>query len=76
MKQQPRTGPIVWGTLLLALCVWVGGRTFFPGVVSGEVFLILTAIGLGVLLLGIGIAVAVRNHRPSDETELPPSVGE
>jgi len=62
-RARPRTGPIVWGTLFLAFCAWITQRAFFPEAIAPELWLTSIAIGLGVLLLGVGIAVGVRDRR-------------
>lgn len=65
-----RTGPIVWGALFLAFCAWIAQRAFFPEAIAPELWITFTAISLGVILLGVGIAVGVRDRRnqgpPSD----------
>lgn len=62
-RSRLRTGPIVWGALFLAFCGWVTQRTFFPDAVTPELWLTGVAIGLGVLLLAVGIAVGLRDRR-------------
>ncbi len=59
----PRTGPIVWGVLILAFCAYILQRTIAPGTVNGAVWITGTLFGLGALLLGVGIAIVVRNAR-------------
>lgn len=59
----PRTWPIVWGAMVLAFCAYLVFQLVAPGVVTGTVFFIFAVIGLGVLLLGVGIAVVVRQTR-------------
>lgn len=56
------TSPIVWGAFFLAFCAWITQRTFFPDAVTSTMWVTFTAIGLGVLLLGIGIMVALRGR--------------
>lgn len=58
-----RTGPIVWGGLILTFCAWIAQRMFFPDLSTPETWLTITAIGLGVLLLGVGVVVAVRERQ-------------
>lgn len=62
-RTSPRTGPIVWGTLFLAFCAWITQRAFFPEAIAPELWLTAIAIGLGVLLLGVGIAVGIKDRR-------------
>lgn len=59
----PRTGPIVWGALILIFCGYIAQQVFGLGGVDPTVWITATVIGLGVLLLGVGIAVLVRNRR-------------
>lgn len=63
-KSMPRTGPIVWGALILAFCGYVAQRTFGGGgSLDTAAWITATVIGLGVLLLGVGTAVLIRNSR-------------
>lgn len=62
-RPRPRTGPIVWGAIVLAFCVYVATQTLAPGSIDATTFLIASVIGLGVLLLVVGAAVLVRNGR-------------
>lgn len=59
----PRTSPIVWGALILAFCGYATQRAFSPGGIDTAWWITATVIGLGVLLLAVGIAVAIRNRR-------------
>ncbi|WP_053387128.1 hypothetical protein [Leucobacter japonicus] len=59
----PRTGPIVWGALILVFCGYIAQQVFGLGGMDPTVWITATVIGLGVLLLGVGIAVLVRNRR-------------
>lgn len=59
-KLRPRTGPIVWGALILAFCLFVAQRTVAPGAVDPVTWLITGVVGLGALLLAVGIAVLLR----------------
>lgn len=59
----PRTSPIVWGCLVLLFCAFIAQHTFAPGSVPSEFWLIGSFLGLGALLLGVGIAIVVRNVR-------------
>lgn len=60
---RPKTGPIVWGVLVLAFCVFTMFQAIAPGVLDGTVFLIAAVISLGLLLLAISAAVIVRSAR-------------
>lgn len=60
---RPKTGPIVWGVLVLAFCVYTASQTVAPGSVNGTTFVIAATITLGVLLLAIGAAVIVRSSK-------------
>lgn len=62
VKSRPRTGPIVWGTLMLALCAWVAQRTLFPDAIEPGVWIAAIVLGLGLLLLVVGTAVAFRRR--------------
>ena len=57
----PRSGPIVWGALILVFCAYVAQLTLGGGV-DTTAWLIGTVIGLGVLLLVVGGAVLFRNR--------------
>lgn len=61
-KLRPRTGPVVWGALILVLCAFVTVRET-GGVIDPTAWFITTVIGLGVLLLGVGVAVLIRGPR-------------
>lgn len=60
---RPKTGPIVWGVLVLAFCVYTAFQAVAPGSVNGTTFVIAVTITLGVLLLAIGAAVIVRSSK-------------
>lgn len=62
-QARPRTGPIVWGALILAFCGYVAQRTLYPGQPDATTWITATVIGLGLLLLGVGTAVLIRNRR-------------
>lgn len=62
-KGQPRSGPIFWGAIVLAICVYVAAQVFAPGSIDVTAFIIGSVIGLGVLLLAVGAAVLLRNRR-------------
>ena len=63
----PRTGPIVWGALILAFCAYIAQRVFGAGGLDVTGWITVTVLGIGVLLLGVGIAVIVRNRRRSQD---------
>ena len=60
---RPRTGPIVWGVLVLAFCAFTSFQTIAPNRVDGTTFVIAAMIGIGLLLLAVGTAVVVRSAR-------------
>lgn len=60
-KPKLRTGTITWAAVLLLVSAWIGQRTFFPTTSSPEMWLTITAIGLGMLLLGVGVVVSLRD---------------
>lgn len=62
-RTRPRSGPIVWGCLILVFCAYIAQRTFAPGTVDHAVWITGTLFGLGLLLLGVGAAIVVRNAR-------------
>lgn len=59
----PRTGPIVWGALVLVFCAYVVQRTIAPASIDSAGWIAATVIGLGALLLIVGIGVIVGNRR-------------
>ena len=59
----PRTGPIIWGALILAFCAYVGQRAFGSGSLDAITWITITTIGLGVLLLIVGVTVVLRGRR-------------
>lgn len=61
-QTRPRTGPIVWGALILAFCGYVAQLTLAPGNIDATTWIIVTIIGLGILLLGVGATVLIRNR--------------
>lgn len=61
-KARPRTSPIVWGALILVFCAYVSVQAL-GGSVDPTAWLITTMLGLGLLLLGVGVAVLVRGSR-------------
>src|SRR5690606_5779397 len=63
VKPGPRTGPIVWGALVLAFCGYVAQRVFGSGVSDAGWWVAATVVGLGALLLIVGIAVVIRGAR-------------
>lgn len=60
-RLRPRTGPIVWGCLILAFCAYAVQRVLLPGEVDVALWVTATVLGLGALLLGVGIAIAIRS---------------
>lgn len=62
---RPKTGPIVWGVLVLAFCLYTTFQVWAPGWINGTTFVIGATIGLGLLLLAVGAGVIVRNSRSS-----------
>lgn len=62
-RPRPRSGPIVWGTLILAFCAWVVQDGFLPNTISPGVWAAGTLLVLGLLILVVGITVAVRGSR-------------
>ena len=63
IQSGPRSSPIVWGALILAFCGYVVQRTLAPGNLDTTTWITTVTIGLGVLLLGVGAAVLIRNQR-------------
>ena len=63
--KRPRTSPIVWGALILLFCAYVLQQAISPGSVDSTTWIIATVIGLGVLLLGVAVAVILRSRRGS-----------
>lgn len=59
----PRTGPIVWGALILVFCGYVLQRTFGDGRVDSATWATAAVIGVGALLLVVGAAVILRDRR-------------
>lgn len=57
-----RVGPIIWGTLILAFCGYIAQRAFGGAGIDGSWWIIATVMGLGVLLLGVGLTVILRNR--------------
>ena len=62
-SRRPRTGPIVWGAIFLACCAYIAQLQIAPNSINAVNWLIAGTIGLGLLLLGVGIAVVVRGRR-------------
>lgn len=60
----PRSWSIVWGVIVLVVCVFSVAKQLSPESVDPTVWVIATALGLGVLLLAAGIAVVARGRRP------------
>lgn len=59
----PRTSPIIWGTLILVFCGYIAQRTFGGVRADDSLWIIGTVMGLGLLLLGVGLTVILRNRR-------------
>ncbi|MEV8336861.1 hypothetical protein [Leucobacter sp. NPDC077196] len=59
----PRTGPIVWGALILVFCGYMMQQVLGGGGLDPAGWITATIIGLGVLLLGVGFAVVIRGRR-------------
>lgn len=62
-RGRPRTGPIVWGAIVLAFCLYVAAQALAPGSIDGTTFVIASVIGLGLLLLVVGAVVLGRGRR-------------
>ncbi|WP_440311981.1 hypothetical protein [Leucobacter chromiireducens] len=62
-RPAPRTSPIVWGALILAFCGYIAQRMLGTGELDLATWVAAITIGLGVLLLGVGAAVLIRNRR-------------
>ena len=62
-RRRVRTGPIVWGSLILVLCAFVVQLSLAPGAVDPAVWISGTVLGLGVLLLGVSAGILARNAR-------------
>lgn len=57
---RPRTGPIIWGALILMFCAFVAVRTA-GGAIDPVSWIITTVLGIGALLLIVGVVVLIRN---------------
>ncbi|GAB2565867.1 hypothetical protein [Leucobacter ruminantium] len=62
-RPRPRTGPIVWGALILAFCGYIAQRVFGTAELDAGWWIAATTIALGALLLLVGAAVVVRGRR-------------
>ena len=62
-RPSPRTGPIVWGALILVFCGYISQQVLGGGGLDAAGWITATIIGLGVLLLGVGFAVLIRGRR-------------
>lgn len=62
-RPAPRSSPIVWGALILAFCGYIAQRLLGTGGLDLATWVAAITIGLGVLLLGVGAAVLIRNRR-------------
>lgn len=60
-----RIGPIIWGTIFLAFSVWIAGQTLFSYNIAPEIWITVIVIALGVLLLTVGLASALRKDKSS-----------
>lgn len=63
VRPRPRTGPIVWGALILVFCGYVSQQVLGGGGLDAAGWITATTIGLGVLLLGVGFGVLIRSRR-------------
>lgn len=70
-RSRPRSGPIIWGTLILAFCAWITQRTFAPETSSTGLWIATTVLGLGALLLIVGVSVVLRTP-PAEQSVTPP----
>lgn len=61
-RRGARTGPIVWGALILVFCAYIVQDTISPQRLDTTAWIIATTIGLGMLLLGVGAAVVLRGR--------------
>lgn len=62
-RLSPRIGPIIWGCLILAFCAYLVQRLFAPDSIEPVFWITGTVFALGALLLGVGIAILIRNAR-------------
>lgn len=62
-KPRPRTGPIVWGALVLVFCAYIASREMDHDAIDPTTWVITTIIGLGALLLIVGVVVLARGSR-------------
>lgn len=58
-----RSGPIVWGALVLVACAFVAQQVLAPGTLDATAWVTAIVLGLGVLLLVAGIAAVVKQSR-------------
>lgn len=61
-KLRPRTGPIVWGALILMFCAYVAVQAM-GGAIDPIAWLITAVLGIGTLLLIVGVVVLARGSR-------------
>lgn len=59
----PRSGPIVWGVLILVFCAWVLQRTVGTEAVDATTWLIGTLLGTGAVLLIVALGLILRRSR-------------
>ncbi|MGO1538031.1 MAG: hypothetical protein ACTHZ9_00130 [Leucobacter sp.] len=64
-----RTGPIIWGALILAFCGYVLQRALAPGSIDTAVWVTGLVLGLGALLLVVGVTVAIRGRGRDGDSE-------
>lgn len=64
-----RTGPIVWGCLVLVFCAYIAVSRFTGGAVDTATWIITTVVGLGALLLVVAVAVLIRGGRGREDRE-------
>ncbi|WP_449277680.1 hypothetical protein [Leucobacter sp. GX24907] len=62
-RSVPRTGPIIWGVLILAFCAYVTQRSLAPDTVDTTVWATGTLLGLGAVLLLVGLGLLFRRNR-------------
>lgn len=64
-RSRPRTSPIVWGVIFLAVCAWISQQVFFPAAVAAEVWIAGIILGVGFVLLAVAVTVVIRNANQS-----------
>ena len=58
-----RSGPIVWGAIVLVACAFVAQQVLAPGTLDATAWVTALVLGLGVLLLVAGVAAVVKQSR-------------